>query len=184
MVEQGIHKPLVGGSSPPAATMNEEAQPKRWRFESLFLSNTPSASFYKHLRLLSAPLFAATIEAFQPERTAFAPESAIWLSQITPADTRHSPRRPRTEFSGRTVPPLLPDDIILDQDGPGLGLSARKMQQAAKRREQLRPSSSSNRGSLSVNLHALKQHRRRFGGLGFQSEISGVTSKHLGTGLR
>lgn len=36
-------------------------------------------------------------------RLAFAPESAIWLSQITPADTRHSPCRPRTEFSGRTT---------------------------------------------------------------------------------
>jgi hypothetical protein len=36
----------------------------------LFLPNIPSALFYKHLRLLSAPLFAATIEAFQPEKTA------------------------------------------------------------------------------------------------------------------
>ena len=52
---------------------------------------------------MSAPRCAATIEAFQPERTAFAPESVIWLSQITPADTRHSPCRPRTEFSGRTT---------------------------------------------------------------------------------
>ncbi|MBE3097453.1 MAG: hypothetical protein IMZ44_10040 [Planctomycetes bacterium] len=41
----------------------------------------PSALFYKHLRLLSAPLFAAiTVEVFQPERTAFAPEYVIWLS--------------------------------------------------------------------------------------------------------
>jgi len=38
---------------------------------------------------MSALLFAATIEPFQPERTAFAPESVIWLSQITPADTHH-----------------------------------------------------------------------------------------------
>jgi len=36
----------------------------------LSLPNTPSALFYKHLRLLSAMLFTATIEAFQPERTA------------------------------------------------------------------------------------------------------------------
>ena len=52
---------------------------------------TPSAPFYKHLRPLSAPLFTATVDAFQPERTVLAPESAIWLSQITPADTCHSP---------------------------------------------------------------------------------------------
>ena len=31
---------------------------------------TPSALFYKHFRLLSAMLFTATIEPFQPERTA------------------------------------------------------------------------------------------------------------------
>ena len=36
----------------------------------LFLPNIQSALFYTHLRLLSAPLFAATIEALQPERTA------------------------------------------------------------------------------------------------------------------
>ena len=30
------------------------------------------------------------------------PQSVTWFSQITPADTRHSPCRPRTEFSGRT----------------------------------------------------------------------------------
>ena len=31
---------------------------------------TPSALFYKHFRLVSAMLFTATIEPFQPERTA------------------------------------------------------------------------------------------------------------------
>jgi len=46
------------------------------------------------------PLLGATGQ--EPYRLAFAPESVIWLSQITPVDTRHPPCRPRTEFSGRT----------------------------------------------------------------------------------
>jgi hypothetical protein len=36
----------------------------------LSVPNTPSALFYKHLRLLSARLFTATIEPFRPESTA------------------------------------------------------------------------------------------------------------------
>jgi hypothetical protein len=49
----------------------------------------------------TAPSIAALATSL---RLAFAPESVIWLPQITPADSRHSPCRPRTEFSGRTTP--------------------------------------------------------------------------------
>jgi hypothetical protein len=69
----------------------------------LALPSIPSALFYKHLRLLSALLFAATIEVFQPERTTFALESVSRLPGITAADTRYSPHRPRMESSGRTI---------------------------------------------------------------------------------
>jgi len=61
----------------------------------------------------------------RPERTACAPESVIWLSQITPADTR-SPCRPRTEFSGRTslvVPGPTADNLSHRRiDGQTLGI--------------------------------------------------------------
>jgi hypothetical protein len=95
----------------------------------LFLPTTPSAIFYKHLRLLSAPLCAAIEPSSQKGRPhhcllrlAFAPESVIWLSQITPADTRYSPCRPRTEFSGRTALLIVRPETVIKWHRQGFRL--------------------------------------------------------------
>jgi len=67
----------------------------------LSLPNIPSALFYKHLRLLSAMLFAATIEAFQPERTA-----SLWECKAQPSNPRHAVTPGFTGAPGTPLPKI------------------------------------------------------------------------------
>ena len=65
-----MRRPGKPGNVPGPMAPRLEARKDQPAGAYLSLPNSPSALFYKHLRLLSAMLFAAAIEALQPERTA------------------------------------------------------------------------------------------------------------------